>query len=102
MYAIIDTNGKQVRVSTGETIEVDLIDAEVGAEITFDRVLLVGADDIKVGKPTVQGASVKAKVVEHARGPKVIAFKFRRRQRSQTRRGFRASITKLEILEIVA
>ncbi len=102
MYAIIDNHGKQVRVSTGETIEVDHIDAEVGAEITFDRVLLVGADDVKVGKPIVEGASVKAKVVAQERGPKVIAFKFRRRQRSHTRRGFRATITKLEILEIVA
>ncbi len=102
MYAIIDNNGKQVRVCAGETIEVDLMDAEVGAEINFDRVLLVGADDIKVGNPTVEGACVKAKVIEHARGPKVIAFKFRRRQRSHSRRGFRASLTKLEILEIVA
>jgi len=102
MYAIIDNNGKQVRVCAGETIEVDLMDAEVGAEISFDRVLLLGADDIKVGNPTVEGACVKAKVLEHTRGPKVIAFKFRRRQRSHTRRGFRASLTKLEILEIVA
>jgi len=102
MYAIIDNNGKQVRVCAGETIEVDLMDAEVGAEINFDRVLLLGADDIKVGNPTVEGACVKAKVLEHTRGPKVIAFKFRRRQRSHTRRGFRASLTKLEILEIVA
>ena len=102
MYAIIDNHGKQVRVSAGETIEVDRIDAEVGAEITFDRVLLVGADDLKVGTPTVEGASVKAKVLAHERGPKVIAFKFRRRQRSHSRRGFRASLTKLEILEIVA
>jgi large subunit ribosomal protein L21 len=102
MYAIIDNHGKQVRVSAGETIEVDRMDAEVGAEITFDRVLLVSADDLKVGTPTVEGACVKAKVVSHDRGPKVIAFKFRRRQRSVTRRGFRASLTKLEILEIVA
>ncbi len=102
MYAIIDNHGKQVRVSAGETIEVDHIEAEVGSEITFDRVLLVGADDVKVGKPLVEGASVKAKVLAHERGPKVIAFKFRRRQRSHTRRGFRASLTKLEILEIVA
>jgi large subunit ribosomal protein L21 len=102
MYAIIDNHGKQVRVSAGETIEVDRIDAEVGAEITFDRVLLVGSDDVKVGTPLVEGASVKAKVVSHDRGEKVIAFKFRRRQRSTTRRGFRASLTKLEILEINA
>jgi large subunit ribosomal protein L21 len=76
MYAIIDNHGKQVRVSAGETIEVDHIDAEIGAEITFDRVLLVGADDVKVGQPLVEGASVKAKVVAHERGPKVIAFTF--------------------------
>jgi large subunit ribosomal protein L21 len=91
-----------VRVSTGETIEVDRMEAEVGSEITFDRVLLLSADDVKVGQPIVEGASVKAKVVSHDRGPKVIAFKFRRRQRSHSRRGFRASLTTLEILEINA
>ena len=101
MYAIIDNNGRQVRVSAGETIEVDRMDAEVGAEITFDRVLLVGGDEVKVGEPLVAGATVKAKVVSHDRGPKVIAVKYRRRKRSRTKRGFRASLTTLEILDIV-
>ncbi len=101
MYAIIDSNGKQVRVSAGETIEVDRMDAEVGAEVTFERVLLVGGDEVKVGDPVVAGATVKAKVVSHDRGPKVIAFKYRRRKRSRTKRGFRASLTTLEILDIV-
>ncbi len=101
MYAIIDNHGKQVRVAAGETIEVDHIEAEIGSEITFDRVLLIGGEEVKVGDPVVAGATVKAKVLSHDRGPKVIALKYRRRKRSRTKRGFRASLTQLEILDIV-
>ncbi len=101
MYAIIDNQGNQLRVIAGETIEVDRLDAEPGAEITFDRVLLLGTEEVKVGNPTVEGASVRAKVVEHGRGPKVIAYKYQRRKRTRVKKGFRASTTRLEILEIV-
>ncbi|MFH1469284.1 MAG: 50S ribosomal protein L21 [Pseudomonadota bacterium] len=103
MYAIIDTNGKQVRVSTGDTIEVEHIDAEEGTEITFDRVLLLATDTedgVQVGAPLVPGASVKARVLAHGKGEKVVTLKYRRRKRSRVKRGFRATTTLLQILDI--
>jgi len=100
MYAIIDTHGKQVRVCAGDTIEVEHIDAEEGAEITFDRVLLLGGDEIKVGAPLVPGASVRARVLAHGQGEKVTTLKYRRRKRSRVKRGFRATTTLLQILDI--
>jgi len=103
MYAIVQTSGKQYRVEPGATIEVDRMSAEVGSEIALDRVLLVaGEDDVKVGTPLVDGAVVKAKVLSHPKGDKVITFKMRRRKRSRRRVGFRASLTTLEILGIEA
>ncbi|MCB9672861.1 MAG: 50S ribosomal protein L21 [Alphaproteobacteria bacterium] len=100
MFAIVETCGKQYRVEKGATITVDRMDAEEGAEITLDRVLLVAGDGVKVGAPTVEGATVTAKVTGHPRGEKVVAFKFRRRHRSRRRVGFRHSHTTLEITDI--
>ncbi len=100
MYAIIESGSKQYRVAVGETITVDRLDAEEGAELNLDRVLLVSGDDVKVGAPTVDGASVTAKVVNHSRGKKVTTFKYKPRQRTRVRRGFRASLTTLEITAI--
>lgn len=102
MFAIVESGGKQHRVQVGDTLSVDHLDVEAGAEITLDRVLMVGGDEPKIGTPLVEGATVKAKVVEHLKGPKVITFKYRRRKRSRRRVGFRASLTKLEILGIDA
>ncbi|MBX2800073.1 MAG: 50S ribosomal protein L21 [Myxococcales bacterium] len=102
MYAIVETCGKQYRVSEGDVIEVDRLKADVGAEITLDRVLLVHGDQVQVGCPCVEGASVKAKVVDHTRGPKVITFKYRPTRRMRRRVGFRHSHTQLEILGIQA
>jgi large subunit ribosomal protein L21 len=106
MYAIIDTNGKQVRVSTGDTIVVEHIDAEEGTEVTFDRVILLAGDTddtettIQVGAPVVPGACVKARVLAHGQGDKVVTLKYRRRKRSRAKRGFRATTTLLQILDI--
>ena len=103
MYALVETAGKQYRVAVGDRIMVDRLEADVDSEINLDRVLLV--DDgkkVNVGAPTVEGASVQAKVLEHKRGKKVIIFKFRRRQRYRNRRGFRSSLTTLEITGITA
>ncbi len=102
MYAIIDNSGKQVQVCAGQTVEVDRMAADVGAEVSFDRVLLVGGDEVRVGDPLVEGASVRARVLEHFRGPKVTAYMYRRRKRTRVTRGFRAGLTKLEILEIIS
>lgn len=102
MYAIVATSGKQYRVEQGGKITVDRIDAEVGAEITFDQVLLVGGESTQVGSPTVKGATVTAKIVAHEQGDKVITFKYVHRRRTRVRRGFRASLTTLQITEIKA
>ena len=102
MFAIVETSGRQYRIETGQTLTVDRVDAEVGAEITLDRVLLVSGDDLKVGTPTVEGAKATAKVIAHEMGEKLITYKYKPRKRTRVRKGFRASLTTLEITDIQA
>ena len=102
MFAIVETSGKQYRVEPGASIVVDRMGADVGDTVTLERVLLVSGDDTQVGTPTVGGAKVTAKVVDHHKGDKVIAFKYRPRQRYRRRVGFRHSHTTLEIVSIDA
>lgn len=100
-YAVFKTGGKQYRVQEGETLDVEKIDAEVGSEAKFDTVLLVNnGTDTTVGTPNVAGATVTAKVVEQFRGKKGVAFKFKRRQGYHKTKGFRRSLTKLQITSI--
>ena len=100
-YAVFKTGGKQYRVQEGDKLDVEKIDAEVGAEAKFDEVLLVNdGKATKVGTPTVEGAIVTAKVVDQFRGKKGIAFKFKRRQGYHKTKGFRRHLTKLEITSI--
>jgi large subunit ribosomal protein L21 len=100
MFAIVETCGKQYRVEAGETLLVDRMDAEVGATIKLDKVLLVGGPKLKIGKPAVKGASVTCKVIDHPKGDKVITFKYRPTRRMRRRVGFRHSHTSLEIVSI--
>ncbi len=100
MYAIVETGGKQYRVSEGETLRVDRVDAEEGAELTLDKVLMVGGEQVAVGTPYVQGAAVKARVVRHGRDRKVIVFKMKRRKNYRRKRGHRQAFTELRILEV--
>lgn len=102
MFAIVQNSGKQYRVEPGEQIVVDRLQGAEGDSITLDQVLLVGGDGVKVGSPTVDGASVEARIVEHFRGDKVVAFKYRARHRYRRRVGFRHSHTRLEIVNISA
>lgn len=102
MFAIVETGGRQYRAELGRKLIVDRIEAEEGSTITLDRVLLVGDNGVKVGQPLVAGASVTAKVVDHHKGKKVVTFKYRRRQRTRRRVGFRHSHTTLEIISIQA
>ena len=102
MYAVVEQGGKQYRVSEGDTIEIDRLEAEEGAEIELSRVLLIGGDKVKVGSPAVKGAKVPAKVVSHYLGEKVETFKYRPRKRYRKLGGFRASVTKIEITGIKA
>jgi large subunit ribosomal protein L21 len=102
MYAIVETSGKQYRVAKGDSILVDHVSADVGSTLTLDRVLLVHGDALKVGAPTVAGASVTAKVVEHSLGEKLRSFKYVRTRRYRRRHGYRHHYTRLEILDIKA
>ena len=101
MYAVIRTGGKQYRVEPGRTLVVDRLDAEAGASVTFDRVLLIADDDgVTVGTPTVAGASVRGTVLAHGRGPKVIVFRFRPKAHYRRRTGHRSALTQVRIDEI--
>ena len=98
MYAIIRTGGKQFRVAPGDTLKVPSISAEVGETITIDDVLM-GADDgdLKVGAPLVDGASVKAEIVAHGRGEKIIVFKWKRRKNYRRKQGHRQGYTEIRV-----
>ena len=102
MYAVINSGNQQFRVQVGDQLQVDRLQGEVGAELTLDKVLLVGGDEVKVGAPHVEGASVTAKIVSHDRGDKVEAVKYRRRHRTRRNVGFRSHLTTLEITGINA
>ena len=101
MYAVVDNGGKQYRVEPGRTLVLDRLDAEAGATVTFDRVLLIGDGDVvTLGTPTVSGASVRGTVLEHGRGPKVIVFRFRPKAHYRRRTGHRSELTRVRIDEI--
>ncbi len=103
MYAVIKTGGKQYKVAQGDVLRVEKIDAEPGQEIDIQEVLmLVSNDDVTVGTPLIQGATVKAKVVEHGKAKKVIVFKKKRRKGYKVKRGHRQHYTTLEIQEVRA
>ncbi|MDB5802132.1 MAG: rplU [Rhodocyclales bacterium] len=103
MYAVIKTGGKQYRVAAGEKIKVEQIPAEVGAEITLDQVLMVGAgESVTIGAPLVSGASVKAVVLSQGRHDKVNIFKMRRRKHYQKHQGHRQNYTEIRIEAISA
>lgn len=103
MFAVIKTGGKQYRVAADTVLTIEKLEAEVGATVEFNEVLVVGVGaDAKFGAPFVAGASVKAEVVEHNRGKKVISFKKRRRQNSKRTRGHRQHHTVVRITGIVA
>ena len=102
MYAVVKTGGKQYKVSAGEKLKVEQIPADAGAQVILDQVLMVGGDDnVRVGQPTVAGATVKATVVAHGRGEKVRIFKMRRRKHYQKHQGHRQNYTELRIEAIV-
>lgn len=100
MYAVIKTGGKQYRVAEGDVIRVEKLDAEVGGTIDLSDVLMLGGDAVKIGAPLVEGASVRAEVLSHIRGDKVIIFKKKRRKHYQRTRGHRQHHTVLRIAGI--
>jgi large subunit ribosomal protein L21 len=101
MYAVIETGGKQYRVEVGTELEVELLDAEAGSNITLPRVLLVAdGADTAIGRPVVADAAVEAEVLRRDRGEKVIAFKYRPKARRRVKKGHRQELTVLRIADI--
>ncbi len=101
MFAVIKTGGRQYRVVPDDVLEIGKIAGDVGTIVQLGEVLLVGGESPILGTPVVAGASVAAEVLQHKRGPKVIAFKKRRRKNSRRKRGYRDEITVLRITEIL-
>lgn len=103
MYAVFVSGGKQHRVAEGDVVKLELIDAEPGASIEFDQVLLVSnGADVKIGAPVVEGGKVKAEVVTHGRGDKIRIIKFRRRKHYRKQAGHRQYFTEVKITGISA
>ena len=104
MYAIFRSGDKQFRAEPGQTVKVPSIDAEIGDTVTFDQVLVTGGgdDDVNVGAPLVDGASVTAEVVRHGKGKKIIVFKWKRRKNYRRKQGHRQKFTEVRIGEIRA
>ena len=101
MYAIVNINGIQTRVTPDELLQVARLKGEPGDTLTFDKVLLVSdGDTISVGAPFVKGASLTAEVVDHLRGPKLRIFKFKRRREYRRRRGYRDELTRIRVTGI--
>jgi large subunit ribosomal protein L21 len=101
MFAVIKTGGRQYRVVPDDVLEIGKIAGDVGTIVQLGEVLVVGGDTPVLGAPTVSGATVAAEVLDHKRGPKVIAFKKRRRKNSRRKRGYRDEITVIRVTEIL-
>lgn len=103
MYAIIVTGGKQYKVSEGDVIFVEKLEAQEGSEYTFDQVLAVsGEEGLVVGKPTVAGATVKANVVKNGKNKKIYVFKYKSKKNEKKKIGHRQPYTKVQITTINA
>jgi len=101
MFAVIKTGGKQYRVAAEDVLQIDKVKGDPGEIIQFGEVLVLGGDEVKLGLPTIAGASVAAEVLEQGRGPKIIAFKKRRRKSSRRKRGHRQEFTLVRVTEIL-
>ena len=103
MYAIIETGGKQYRVAAGDNVRVEKLDAEIGAQIRFKNVLLVkDGDEVKVGQPILDGATVTGEVVKQDRDPKVVVFKMKRRKGYRRKTGHRQPRTEVRVTDIAS
>jgi len=103
MYAVVKIKGHQYRVQPDGLLQVQLIDSEVGQTVSFDEVLMVSdGDDVKVGSPTIEGATVDAEIVEHGRSRKIVVFKKKRRKNYRRKNGHRQGYTQIKITGINA
>lgn len=102
MYAIIETGGKQVKVTEGQEVYIEKIDAAEGDTVTFDKVIFVGGEDTKIGTPYVEGATVTAKVNKQGRAKKITVFKYKPKKNYRRKQGHRQPYTKVTIEKINA
>lgn len=102
MYAIIATGGKQYKVSEGDVIRVEKLGVEAGETYTFDQVLLVNGDEMKIGAPYVENATVEADVIDNVKSKKVIVYKFKRKTGYHKKKGHRQQLTAVKITKINA
>ncbi|GGI10506.1 50S ribosomal protein L21 [Bacillus sp. JJ664] len=102
MYAIIETGGKQIKVEEGQAIYIEKLDTNAGDTVTFDKVLFVGGESIKVGSPTVEGATVTAKVEKNGKAKKILVFKYKSKKNYRRKQGHRQPYTKVVIEKINA
>ena len=100
MYAIIATGGKQYRVSEGDVVYIEKIDAEVDSTVSFDVLLMENEGDVKVGTPVLEGVKAEGKVVAQGRGEKIIVFKYKAKKNYRRKQGHRQPYTKVEITKI--
>ena len=100
MYAIIATGGKQYRVSEGDVIYIEKIDAQVDSTVSFDVLLMGNAGDVKIGTPDVEGVKVEGKVVGQIRGEKIVVYKYKSKKNYRRKQGHRQPYTKVEITKI--
>ena len=97
MYAIIETGGKQIKVAAGEAVYIEKLNAEAGETVTFDKVLFVGGEDVKVGAPLVEGATVTGTVEKHGKQKKITVFKYKAKKNNRRKQGHRQPYTKVVI-----
>jgi large subunit ribosomal protein L21 len=102
MYAVIETGGKQLRVEVGQEIFVEKLEVEENQSVTFDKVLMIGGEKTKIGKPYVKGATVIATVVKHGKDKKIIVFKYEPKKHYHRKNGHRQPYTKLTVTDINA
>ncbi|KOS60925.1 50S ribosomal protein L21 [Lysinibacillus agricola] len=102
MYAIIETGGKQIKVEAGQEIYVEKLGVEADEVVTFDKVLFVGGENVKVGAPFVEGATVTAKAVKEGRAKKIVVFKLKAKKNYRRKQGHRQPYTKLVVETINA
>lgn len=101
MFGIIETGGKQYKVSVNDQIKVEKLEGEVGSKVVFDKVLLSAeGDDVKIGQPYISGAKVSGEIMEHGKGKKLIVFKYKPKKRYRKKNGHRQQYTKIKITEI--
>ena len=101
MFGIIETGGKQYKVSVGDQIKIEKVAGDIGSKVVFDKVLLsADGEDIKIGQPYISGSQISGEILAQEKGKKLIVFKYKPKKRQRTKNGHRQEYTKIKITEI--